>query len=262
MKKILPIALTLLLVPNIVFGALATNLVSYWNLDESSGTAADSVGGNTLTNNGSAAYVSAKINNGITAVRNTDYLSHASPTGLNPTGSFSINFWVNWSAIADGNWNGMVSKCDNSSRAYCSGLLRDGSNYYIGFSIGTSGGSEYRTTQAISTPSTGVWYMYTLVFDATAHTNYIYVNAAQQVADTGAPSSAQAGTAEFRIGYHNNPSGSDGADAIFDEVSFHDRAITSGEVTTLYNAGAGCAYPFSACEVSASSIESDLILFE
>lgn len=229
--------------------ALSTNLVSYWKLDESSGNAADSVGSNTLTNNGSAVYAAGKINNAVTCVRNTDYLSIAngSQTGLNPTGSFTINTWVKWSSIDSGNWNGIVSKLDNTSRAYGSGILKQGGTdqYWVAVDIGTSGGSSYSTPNAnYATLVTGTWYMITIRY-STAGTVKVDINNSRLYTDTGAPSSCQAGTADFRIGYRNNPSPDDGSNALFDETGFWDREISDAEVTELYNGGAGLAYPFA-----------------
>lgn len=54
---------------------------------------------------------------------------------------------------------------------------------------------------------------------------------------TGGPSATEA------IG--SRPNGSLCWDGLIDEVGLWGRALTSGERTTLYNAGAGLAYPFS-----------------
>lgn len=219
---------------------------SYWNFNHTSGDAIDSVGSNNLTNNGSAVFSAGKIGRAGTLVRNTDYFSIAdgSQSGLKPTGPFSINMWVKWASITDSNWNGLVSKMDNTSRAYGTALLRSGSTYTLGFDIGTSGGSSYSTQQTITAPTTGVWYMYTFVFNASTHTSSIYIDGVSQVADTGAPSSAQAGTAEFRIGWYNNPSGSDGSDADIDMVGFFGgTALSQSEIDELYNSGSGVELP-------------------
>lgn len=255
--KLIPFIIGLLFVPQIAFGALADSLVSYWKMDESSGTAADSVGSNTLTNNGSAVFTTGKINNAVTAVRNTDYMSitDGSQSGLDITSSFTINMWVNWTALSNGNWNGMVSKFSNSGPSYATAILRDGSTYYITLRI-HNGTTDYYNLQTITAPSTGVWIMYTFVFDASANTADIYANTSNIYARTDATIDPQNAGAEFRVGWFNNDDSQNGSDALFDEVSIWSRALTTGEITSLYNGGDGCAYPFSACEsaVSATTI--------
>src|SRR5262249_12496362 len=56
--------------------ALASGIVSYWKFDESSGVASDTAGSNSLTNNNTAPYSSAVINNGATLdATNNQYFS-------------------------------------------------------------------------------------------------------------------------------------------------------------------------------------------
>ena len=74
--------------------SIYTNLVSYWSFDESSGNASDTVSGNTLTNNNTVTYSSAKIRNGITTASSGTkymYIENASQTGLGITGDLSIS---------------------------------------------------------------------------------------------------------------------------------------------------------------------------
>lgn len=233
--------------------ALTDNLISYWKLDESSGNASDAVGSNTLTNVGTCAYGTGKINNGVQTVKDTKYLESSTSSGLAVTGSFSLNFWVNWSSLSTTTWNGLVSKCDNTSRAYRLGALNvSGSTYQVLFGVGTGGGSDY-TTSFNTTLNTSTWYMFTFVYDSSAHSNTIYVNASSLGTDTGAPASITAGTANFRIGWFNNPSSTDGSTGTFDECGFWSRALSSSESTSLYNAGAGLAYPFASAAASVST---------
>ena len=225
--------------------ALTDNLVSYWKADESSGNMADSVGSNTLTNVGTCTFATGKINNGVVTTRNSKYMENTSSTGLNPTGAFSINFWANWSALDTSNWNGMLSKLDNTSRAWGTGILNAGSgNYTVQLDLGTSGGSS--NTHSVSTPvTTNTWYMWTFVYDDSSTLVKIYKNATEIYTTSSAQSSVQAGTANVRLGWRNNPSSVDGSTATFDEIGFWNRAISSTEVTSLFNGGLGLQYPFT-----------------
>lgn len=225
--------------------ALTDNLVSYWKADESSGNMSDSVGSNTLTNVGTCTFATGKINNGVVTTRNSKYMESTSSSGLNPTGAFTINFWVNWSALDTGSWNGMVSKLDNTSRAYGTGILRSsGDTYTVRLDLGTSGGGsnahEVNTTIVVST-----WYMWSFVYDGSSTLVKIYKNGSEIYTTSSAQASVQAGTANFRVAWRNNPSTTDGSTGTFDEIGFWSRALTSTEVTSLYNSGSGLAYPFA-----------------
>ena len=237
--------------------ALTDNLVSYWKADESSGNMADSVGSNTLTNVGTCTFATGKINNGVVTTRNSKYMESTTSTGLNPTGAFSINFWVNWSALDTGNWNGMFSKLDNTSRAWGTGILNaGGGNYTVQLDLGTSGGSSntHTVTRAITT---GTWYMFTFVYNGSTTSVNIYQNGTNVYTTSSAQASVQAGTANVRLAWRNNPSTVDGSTGTFDEIGFWNRAITSSEVTELYNSGAGLQYPFS----PSTSVNSNFLRF-
>ena len=76
--------------------ALTDQLEGYWNLDESSGNAADSTANaNTLTNNGTTPYVAAKINNGADfELASSQSLSRADTASLSITGNISVAGWI------------------------------------------------------------------------------------------------------------------------------------------------------------------------
>lgn len=78
-----------------------TDLISAWNLNESSGNAADSIGSNILTNNNAVTYVSGKLNNAASFVAaSSQSLSIASNSTLNVgTGNFAFACWVKHAAM-------------------------------------------------------------------------------------------------------------------------------------------------------------------
>lgn len=230
--------------------ALTDNLVSYWKADESSGNMADSVGSNTLTNVGTCTFGTGIINNGVITQRNTKYMQSSSSTGLNPTDKFTLNFWVKWSSLDTGNWNGMVSKLDNTSRAWGTGILNSsGSTYTVLFDLGTSGGGSNGYT-VNTTVTTGTWYMWSFVFNGASTLVKIYKNATEIYTNSSAQASCQAGTANLRVGWRNNPSTVDGSNATFDEIGFWHDALSAANITSLYNGGAGLAYPFTTTQIS------------
>lgn len=78
---------------------LSTNLVSYWELEESSGTREDSHGANDLTDNNTVLYGTGKQGNGADfEATNSEYLNVASSLGAyNDT--FTYSFWVNLESL-------------------------------------------------------------------------------------------------------------------------------------------------------------------
>ena len=234
--------------------ALTDNLVSYWKLDESSGNAADSVGSNTLTNVNTATYAAGKINNGVNLeLDSSQYLSvaDASQTGLNLADSISISLWVNFESIrtvtneantfvAKGNIDGLtqagyifwISKTATDSKLFF--WYRDSVNNAVNFN-------------ATWAPSTATWYHVVAVFDDVAHTGTFYVNGSQQGSTTSslANNIGPEGSQPFMIGNHSAAGTDKLFDGLMDEVGIWSRVLTSTEVTSLYNGGAGFAYPFS-----------------
>jgi hypothetical protein len=77
---------------------LATGLVSYWELEESSGTRNDSHGSNNLTDVNTVGVATGIQGDAADFVRaNTESLTitDASQTGLDITGDMSLSFWMN-----------------------------------------------------------------------------------------------------------------------------------------------------------------------
>lgn len=222
---------------------LTYGLVSYWKLDESSGNASDSVGSNTLTNNNSASYAAGKINNGVDLeTSSSQSLTCADNASLSITGDMSISLWVKpESLVANqviiGKW---ASTSDQRSYAFfinSSGVLRA----YIS-SDGTNANTSKLDLTA-TTLSAGTMYYLTFVYDASAGSISLYINGSLNNTSTGHKTSIYNSTSIFGLG--NNLEDFDYFDGIIDEAALYNRILTSDEVTSLYNSGAGLTYPFT-----------------
>lgn len=212
--------------------SLLTGLVSYYKLDESSGNAADSVGSYTLTNN-SVTYAAAKINNG--AVFNGSSSKFDASSGALPaSGDFSISFWYygnSASGLIFGDWIGAKRNIFIYATSNSIALYRGG---------GDATQSASPTTS--TTISNNTWTH--VVFTQSGTTGTVYINgtsnATSNLTYTGGASTGN--TVNF--GYYNNGSPSAYINATLDEIGTWNRALTSTEVTSLYNAGTGLQYPF------------------
>lgn len=207
--------------------SLLTNLVSYYALD---GNSTDSVGANNGTDT-AMTYTATGALIGQMGVFNgtTSYISTAD-TPFNPgSGDFTINCWLKTSAtgtvVAAGKYGG------------------SGDTYWLGFVSGAirfelkSG--TYDITTTATTYNDNAWHMVSAW--RASGVQYLAI-------DNGTPQSLANTTTIAPTG--NLMLGKFGSGNTFfypgdmDEFGYWSRALTSTEITQLYNSGAGLAYPF------------------
>lgn len=218
---------------------IQTNLVSHWKLDESSGNAADSKGVNTLTNNNSTAYAAAKLNNGAdfeASSVNSLSIADASQVGLDLATDFSFSCWLNLESVS-GNMI-LIEK------------RTGGNGYTIGFTndiTGVGGGAGFFTTiqgtdvNYNKTLNTATWYHIVCVYTKSAGTIDVYINGTLDHQIAAQSTALAASTAAFFMG---GRTASFSLDGLMDEVDIWDRAITTDEITFLYNSGTPIPYPY------------------
>lgn len=228
--------------------ALITNLVAYWKLDESSGNAADSVGSNTLTNNGTASYSTGKINNAWDggATNTTKWLTSTTNSGTIHQ-NMSFSFWVKMNTeITSGAQGFFTIRTDTSSN------FIDWRVSYE-YNAGTRRLAFYRSKPGVAdqvvyyniTLGTTNWHHVVMTYDTATLLGYV---AGSQVATLAASGVGTAGASTITIGAtgaSNEP-----ASALIDEFGIWTRGLSSGEVTSLYYGGAGNQYPFTDPQVS------------
>ncbi len=213
---------------------LNASLISYWKLDEASGTRVDSEPTDTpqdLTDNNTVTSNTGKINSaGQFTSANTEYLSRADSTDLS-TGNidFTVAAWV----YLDSNAVEMVA-----ASKWTSGTDRE---WYVEYSHAVDR-FRFATYAAnadannFGSPSTGTWYLIIAWYDSVNDLLGISIN--DGTPDTqGSSSGTQDGAAAFNIGRLGN--GFAYFNGRIDEVAFWKKVLTSGERTEYYNAGAG-----------------------
>jgi hypothetical protein len=222
--------------------ALTDSLISYWALDEASGSRVDSHGTNDLTDNNTVGSTTGILSTaGDFVAANNEYLSHASNSDLVVGDEdFTLMAWIYVTATFGGVQRRIVSKrsannnCDYdlsaSAATDCSPV----------FEIRNSAGSGVSLTY---TPALAfdAWHLIFAWHDSV--NDLIYVQA-----DNGTPDSAATGgivpggSGEFRIGQLAQVSRP--WDDLIDEVGFWKRVLTSDERTELWNGGAGRDYAY------------------
>lgn len=220
--------------------ALTDSLISYWKLDEASGTRYDSHATNHLTDNNTVGSATGKINNAANFNdSSSEYLSRDTNSDLESGDiDWTISCWV-YAETGSQSYNDhiFVSKDMIGDREYVVGYTEYESWGYIaqfnGITV-TTGDTNINTMKFIV-----AWH------DAATNTLNIQINNGTIFSiGTGGVYGA-AGAAPFRIGSRNY-TGSEGYNkGLIDEVGFWKRVLTSQERTLLYNSGSGLTYPFN-----------------
>ena len=216
--------------------SLATNLGSYWELEEASGTRVDSHGSNDLTDVNTVGTATGIQGNGADFERsNTEYL--ISSTGPGITGDWSISFWLKQESQTINQW---------PITSYTSGeggiLLRVNSDGKLFAQFG-NGGTVSKTVTTASQITIGSWYHVVFTSDVSAGTNgyTVYVNGSS-VALTADTSTATSVGAQANMTIGALGAGTQPFDGVIDEVGIWSRILSASDVTTLYNSGAGIPY--------------------
>jgi hypothetical protein len=222
---------TPLVVKGVGGAALPSGVGGYWKFDENSGTSlSDASGnGNTGTFNGTTGsqWVTGKINSGLTFNGSNNTVTIPSSSSINPTAALTVSMWVK---VASGNFRGTLYY---GSGCQCTVYTWDDGNMYfdIGFGAGQWNAHE------VSVPySNNVWMHIVAVYDGSYLRIYKNGVAGTPLAYNTAFSNS--GTATFG-GAITDYTG------VIDEVGIWDRALSSAEVTALYNSGSGIQYPFT-----------------
>jgi hypothetical protein len=226
--------------------ALTDNLRAYWKLDDSaSASAADAHASFTLTQAFGVGTTTGKINSARSFPSNS-VLYDPTSTNFRPgDADFTIALWANATTL---NTSMLTGKDDSSS-------VREYGLYYVSGTsrwtwVASANGTSVTTLPAnnAGAASTSTWYHIVAWHDSVNDQIGIAVNAGTP--DTTAHTGGIALTASlFTIGANSN-AGTDW-DGALDEYGWWDRVLTSGERTSLYNGGAGLAYPLTVAGATA-----------
>lgn len=233
--------------------ALTTGLKAWWNLDEASGPRADSSGNaNSLTDDNTVTSVAGVIGNAaLFTAANSEDLSIVDNASLAFTTALSVSFWLNQTDL--GTLRTFIGKWTYSTDGEFTINSGNVSAPDITILIATSAGDIGTGCQMDFNDvdmTAGSWFHIVVVFDGSLVGNAarlkVWVNnVAKTLTVTGGavPATLLDGGATFYLGrfggtltrYYNGA---------MDLVGLWNRALTSGEVGQLYNAGAGLTYPF------------------
>lgn len=221
--------------------AITDNMISYWKMDESSGNAADSVGSNTAVNT-NVTYGTGKINNG--AIFTSNNKRFTCGTGIAPSTALSISFWFNPQSNNLTNLGPVFVFKGNDGVDFGSFLMDGDSNNRVRFGCIAAHATPtivYGYSPTITVNNN--WYHCVGVYNGSNIT--VYMNGV-----AGTPQSYSNGIDTYTINtYLGNTNSTRTFNGYLDEVGMWSRALTSTEVTTLYNGGNGLQYPFTTTNV-------------
>lgn len=237
----------------VTHAAVITSLVSYWELNEASGTRNDAHSTNHLTDNNTVLSTTGKVGTAADFETSTsEYLSRASNSALQ-AGDIDFTFaaWINLESAT----SGIIASKDSNA-----GSSRD---YTLEYSTGF-GPIFYVNGSFLAGPggtlSNSTWYFVVGWHDATANTTNLQIDNGTVNSTSTGGAAPDVSASQFRIGAREY-SGAEGYfDGLIDEVGFWKKVLTPTERTWLYNAGAGRSYADIVAEASGAAPKSLLTL--
>lgn len=221
--------------------ALTDNLISFWELEEASGTRNDSHSTNHLTDNAAVSSAAGKVGNAADfTAASTQYLSRTSNAALQ-TGNidFSFAYWAKFKSTAAPAFSLVTKDVDtpSNSRDYTNDWDNNGK---FRFYINGSGGGLIVSSAAFTALNT--WHFVVSWHDSVGDTLNIQVDDGTVTSAATLAAVPQATGAEFRIGARAYAANQNYTNGVIDQVGFWKRVLTAAERTQLYNSGSGLAY--------------------
>ena len=209
---------------------LNSGLVSYYKLDETSGTTLDDAHGNNdlTTHNSPTLGATGKINNAVDFEKdNSQYATASDDNSLDVTTGITINVWIKPETsggivLRKGDEMYDLSTRSDNSKVQCN--VKVGANKY--------------NIQSSSAQTLGVWTMWTMTYDG--ETLRLYKNGTLDTSLTDP--SGNINTDNYGLGLAGNYLGGGNFDGLIDEVGLWNRALNSSEINDLYNNGDGITY--------------------
>lgn len=214
-----------------------TGIVSYWKLDEASGTRVDSIGANNLTDNNTVLSGTGKVGDAADfESSNSEYLSitDGSQSGLDLNAEdLTVLCWYNLESAGE---KYLLSKWVSGS-GYRLSVNTSEINFYLA--------NATEINQA-STTTTGVWYHVALTFTPDADRAVLYKDSAVIATDASAAGVIADNAGAFVLGARSDADSP--YDGLMDEVLIAKRWFRDEEIKTIYCKGL-CAKELTSSEI-------------
>lgn len=221
-------------------GTLTTSLQAYYKLEDATEYY---IGGGTLdmTNNGTVTFASGKVSNGSNHVAtSSQYLSLASNLGAT-NGSYSIAGWYKVSSQPTaGNYFSAFAVFEAANDTGLSMAYSNEGGVFKLRGLRTRHNVADEGPQTVQTLTNNTWYHIAVTYDGTNVRNYL--DGSQLGLTTAASGNGNAGSANVAwigVGFAEQNSAGFYHNGMVDEVGFWSKALSSTEITDLYNGGSG-----------------------
>jgi hypothetical protein len=231
--------------------SLLTDLVSYWRLDETSGTRFDSVSTNNLSNNNTVGFAIGKIGNAASFVRaNNEYLSSSSSAfDIAANEDFALSFWYRGTGTPSPNTNEIIlgkgkGILGDPNGGWALNLQQSPQRFQVGFNDASG---SLVTGTGLTNYNDGAWHHIAINFDRSGDAVLIVdgnTGTPDVTLDISSHTGAVAAVFDFFLARFATSVGINFSGEL-DELGFwKGRILTNTEITQLYNSGAGLTYPF------------------
>lgn len=221
-----------------------------WNLNESSGNAADAVASNTMTNVGIATFPAGLIGNCASLNGSSQYFTAVDSAALSPTGDVSMQAWMNIASLPGSGAQWDIFSKSTVSRCWRWGYENQGGTKRVFWNKSADGTSNDLSASWNNTVTTGVWNHIVIIYNSTSKKAECYMNNVSLGLSSAATGAAIFDSTELTyIGAVNGTATMPGKLDIVGIWTGYQ--LSSAEVSSLYNSGAGIEYPFTVSAVAA-----------
>ena len=222
--------------------SLAQDLISFWELEEASGTRYDAHASNDLTDINTVLSDTGKVGDAADFVSTSDeYLEKTSVASLQfADEDFTLACWALYGppAIGASVYNPLMTKATNTAATF-EYQLTTGTNDKLQFRV--SDGTTLTTVEASAACVALTWYFVVGWHDSDADKIYVQVNNGTP-AEAAHSAGCQVSTNPFRLGAYYGSFGDHFMYGLIDQAGLWNRVLTSAERTLLYNGGSGLSY--------------------
>lgn len=213
--------------------ALIDNIVSYYNFEEASGDLDDKKGSNDGTVSGATREQTGIIDYGYSFITN-DYVDLGTTFSSVFDGNFSISFWCKRGSTGD---HVIMGNYDASYPGIFNLEFRNSNKLTVYWYNGTNASSDVSSATITDTSN---FKHYVITRDGS--TLKIYIDGSLDSTHTTNTNDWTNNNMHFGADARQSTRNLNGT---LDEIGIWDKALSSSEVSSLYNSGDGFAYPFS-----------------
>lgn len=210
----------------------------------------DSKGTKNLTTSGSPTYASGRFGNAVDLeASSSQYLYHADDKVFDLSNTMTLSMWIKVETMPSslGRYVLLINKGNDTNGAYNLYILQNNKIFFATTATGDFG-DQTGTSQDSALPDiTGTWKHIVITHVASTHTTKLYVDGVEEPStEFGTATSIYNSGSQFRVGFSGRTDENDKYfDGMIDDLAVFNRALTAGEVLSIYRSNAKGALFFA-----------------